>query len=230
VKAFLLAAGVGSRLRPLTDSIPKCLVPIRGEPLIEIWLELLKKAGVRQVLVNLHAHADAVVQFMKNRPPDPAVTIIQEPLLLGSAGTLAANRDWLGEDPHFWVCYADVLTNLDLQKMMEFHKHHPSAATLGVSRVREPRRCGIAVVADDGRIEQFIEKPADPPGNLAFAGILIGTHALLDAIPDKLPADLGFDVLPRLAGRMFAYSIHEFLMDIGTMENYERAQSSWLGL
>ncbi len=229
MKAFLLAAGVGSRLRPLTDSIPKCLVPIRGKPLIEIWLELLKKAGVRQVLVNLHAHADAVVKFMKNRPPDPEVTIIQEPLLLGSAGTLATNRDWLGEDRCFWVCYADVLTNLDLQKMMEFHKHHPSAATLGVSRVHDPCRCGIAVVDDDGRIEQFIEKPADPPGNLAFAGILIGTRALLDAIPDRLPADLGFDVLPSLAGSMFAYPIHEFLMDIGTSENYERAQSSWLG-
>jgi mannose-1-phosphate guanylyltransferase len=230
LKAFLLAAGMGSRLRPLTDSVPKCLVPIRGKPLIEIWLELFRRAGVRQVLVNLHAHADAVVQFLKNRPTDPEVLIIQEPVLLGSAGTLAANRAWLGGDPSFWVCYADVLTNADLQKMMEFHKHHPSAATLGVSRVREPRRCGIAVVAEGGRIEQFIEKPADPPGNLAFTGILIGTHALLDAIPGKLPADLGFDVLPSLAGRMFAYPIHEFLMDIGTTENYEGAQSSWLGL
>ncbi len=230
MKAFLLAAGLGSRLRPFTDTIPKCMVPIQGRPLLEIWLELLKKSGVSDVLINIHAHPEVVRRFICGRFSDPAVMLAHEPTLLGSAGTLAANRDWIGHDPCFWVLYADVLTSVDLGKMLDFHERHPSAATLGVYRVPDPSRCGIAVTETAGRIERFLEKPVEPPGNLAFAGILIGTPALLDAIPAKRSADLGFDVLPRLAGRMFAYPIQEFLLDIGTIQNYERAQFTWAGL
>lgn len=230
MKAFLLAAGIGSRLRPLTDAIPKCLVPVRGRPLLAIWLELLQQSGIREVLINVHAHADAVQRFLADRFVDLEVTVAQESQLLGSAGTLAANREWLGSETSFWVLYADVLTNTNLQEMLRFHQSHPSAATLGVYRVPDARRCGIAVADHAGRIVNFQEKPPRPCGNLAFAGVLIGTPALLDAIPAKRPADLGFDVFPRLTGRMFAYPIRNFLLDIGTIENYEQAQSSWVGL
>ena len=114
--------------------------------------------------------------------------------------------------------------------MLRFHETHASAATLGVYNVSDPSRCGIAVVDEAARIVRFLEKPKDPPGNLAFAGVMIGTPALLDAIPSVRPADIGFDVLPRLAGDMFAYPIPEFLLDIGTVSNYEQAQSAWPGL
>ncbi|MGO8814263.1 MAG: NDP-sugar synthase [Terriglobia bacterium] len=230
MKAFLLAAGVGSRLRPLTDTIPKCLVPIRGEPLLGIWLKLLENFGITEVLVNAHANGAQVREFLRGRFPDHQVTLAEEPELLGSAGTLVANRSWIGADPSFLVLYADVLTNVNLENMLRFHAGHPSAATLGVYHVPDPGRCGIAVLGPLGRIEHFVEKPTDPPGNLAFSGILIGTQALLEVLPRKLPADIGFDVLPRLAGRMFAYPIPEFLLDIGTMENYRQAQSDWPGL
>lgn len=230
MKAFLLAAGVGSRLRPLTDTIPKCLVPIRGEPLLEIWFKLLKKFGIKEVLVNAHANSSQVRQFLHGRFPDQQVTLAEEPELLGSAGTLAANQEWVGSDSSFLVLYADVLTNTNLEKMLRFHGRHPSAATLGVYCVPDPCRCGIAVVDSSGRIERFVEKPAEPPGNLAFSGILIGTQNLLKVIPSKRPADIGFDVLPRLAGQMYAYPISEFLLDIGTMENYQQAQMQWPGV
>jgi NDP-sugar pyrophosphorylase family protein len=114
--------------------------------------------------------------------------------------------------------------------MLRFHERHPSAATLGVYRVPDPSRCGIAVVDQSSRIERFVEKPLEPPGNLAFSGILIGTQALLGAIPRKCPADIGFDVLPRLAGQMYAYTIPEFLLDVGTIENYQQAQLNWPGV
>lgn len=230
MKAFLLAAGVGSRLRPLTDTIPKCMVPIRGKPLIEIWFDLLRRSGITEVLVNSHAHSDKVCKFAHDRLADFKWILVEESHLLGSAGTLAANRDWVEGADCFWILYADVLTNVNLCDMLQFHKHHPSAATMGVYRVRNPSQCGIAIVDQSNRIERFVEKPECPPDNLAFSGIMIGTSVLLDAIPPKRPADLGFDVLPRLAGQMFAYSIRDYLMDIGTMENYERAQSSWPGL
>jgi NDP-sugar pyrophosphorylase family protein len=82
-------------------------------------------------------------------------------------------------------------------------------------------------VAEDGTIREFVEKPERPRSNLAFSGLMIATPALLDAIPRKLPADIGFDVLPQLAGRMMAYTISDYLIDIGTMENYYQAQRSW---
>lgn len=230
MKAFLLAAGVGSRLRPLTDTIPKCLVPIQGVPLLAIWFELLKKHGITEVLVNAHAHRSAVAQFLRGRFPERHVTLAEEPDLLGSAGTLAANREWVGAESSFWVLYGDVLTNAHLENMFRFHQSHPSAATLGVYRVPDPRRCGIAVLDQAGRVERFLEKPAEPPGNLAFAGLLVGTQALLEAIPTHRPADLGFDVFPRLAGQMFAYPIPGFLLDVGTPETYQQAQLSWPGL
>lgn len=230
MKAFLLAAGVGSRLRPLTDTIPKCLVPIQNEPLLAIWFKLLKRYGVTEVLVNAHAHRSAVAQFLHGRFPDCQVVLTEESELLGSAGTLVANRKWVATESCFWVLYGDVLTNADMENMLRFHQNHPSAATLGVYHVLDPKRCGIVVVGEAGRIERFLEKPSEPPGNLAFAGLMIGTPALLQAIPAQRPADLGFDVFPHLAGQMFAYPIREFLMDVGTMENYQQAQLSWPGL
>ena len=217
-------------MRPLTDSIPKCLVPIQGKPLLAVWFELLEKYGITEILVNAHAHRAVVAQFLFGRFPNHHITLAEEPQLLGSAGTLAANREWVGAESIFWVLYGDVLTNAHLENMLRFHGSHPSAATLGVYHVPDPGRCGIAVVDELGRIERFLEKPAEPPGNLAFAGLLVGTQALLEAIPPQRPADLGFDVFPRLAGQLFAYPIREFLLDVGTPENYQQAQLSWPGL
>ena len=99
MKAFLLAAGVGSRLRPMTDTIPKCLVPIGGQPLLDIWLDAFDRAGVDEVLVNLHHLPDVVRRRLAAHKGTPAVHMVYEPELLGSAGTLAANRQWVdGED------------------------------------------------------------------------------------------------------------------------------------
>lgn len=198
--------------------------------MLAIWLKLLKSFGITEVLVNAHANRAQVRRFLLGRFPDLQVKLAEEAELLGSAGTLAANRDWVGSDPSFLVLYADVLTNTNLERMIQFHTFHPSAATLGVYQVPDPRRCGIAVVDPSGRISRFVEKPTEPPSNLAFAGILIGTPKLLEMIPYKRPADIGFDVLPHLAGQMFAYHIPEFLRDIGTIENYQQAQLDWPGV
>jgi mannose-1-phosphate guanylyltransferase len=230
VKAFLLAAGPGSRLRPMTDAVPKCLVPIRGTPMLSIWLQVCKRFGIEEVLINLHAHAAAVSEFLRQDINGPRVRVVVEQQLLGSAGTLRANRDWVMSDEFFWVFYADVLNCADLEGMLRVHQKRKPAATLGVYEVPDPRRCGIVTADGDGVIQQFVEKPEHPAGNLAFSGLMIGTPAVLDVIPSSVPADIGFHVLPQLAGRMIAYSISDYLLDIGTMENYEKAQATWPGL
>ena len=128
------------------------------------------------------------------------------------------------------MLYADVLTNIDLSAMLRFHQARPSAATIGVYRVPDPTRCGIVTVGENQLVTHFVEKPSHPASNLAFTGVLVATPELLEAIPDQTPADLGHDVLPRLAGRMSAYEIGDFLLDIGTRQNYERVQATWPGL
>jgi mannose-1-phosphate guanylyltransferase len=229
MKAFLLAAGHGTRLRPITDTIPKCLVPIKGVPLLQIWLEQCAAYGIDEVLVNLHSHKEVVSEFLQSTRTEMKITISQEDTLLGSAGTLRAHRGWVESDSCFWVFYADVLNCVDLSRMARFHTDKNLTATIGVYRVPDPSRCGIVSADENGIVQDFVEKPAHPVSNLAFSGIMLATSQFLDEIPDNDPVDIGFHVLPRLVGRMAAYKIDEYLIDIGTMENYRLAQESWPG-
>jgi mannose-1-phosphate guanylyltransferase len=229
MKAFLLAGGNGTRLRPLTDSIPKCLVPIRGRPLLDIWLELCARSGITDVLINLHAHPQRIEQHLAQTRPAVNVRLIREESLLGSAGTIAANREWIAADHAFWILYSDVLTNMDLRRMGEFHGRHEDIATLGLYQVPDPSRCGVALTDEAEAITEFEEKPQNPRGNWVFSGIMAASPQLFDFIPSSVPSDISFDVLPRLLGKIRAYRIHDYLVDIGTLANYQKAQTSWPG-
>jgi len=230
MKAFLLAAGHGTRLRPFTNRLPKCLVPIRGVPILGIWLEICRRTGITEVLINLHAHAELVREYVEENANGVTVHLSDEPFLLGSAGTLLAHRDWVERDDCFWVLYGDVLTTADLRRMHDFHRGRRMAATLGLYQVPDPTRCGIVTADENHIVREFVEKPESPSSNWAFSGLLIGTGELLQAIPPRRPSDLGFDVLPRLAGRMSAHRFSEYVQDIGTVENYQAAQNNWPGL
>ena len=230
MKAFLLAAGHGTRLRPITDRIPKCLVPIRGTPLLSIWLQLCKQFGIDEVLINIHAHASSVREFLQQRGNGIRAEVIEEKQLLGSAGTLRANQDWVAGEELFWIFYADVLCRPDLASMLQMHVQRRPAATLGIYEVPDPSRCGIVTTDENGVIQQFVEKPAVPTSNLAFAGVMIGTPEILNRIPAVTPADIGFHILPQLTGQMLGFPIRDYLIDIGTIENYQTAQQTWPGL
>ena len=198
--------------------------------MLQIWLERCRRFGVQEVLVNLHSHADVVREFFnRSNLSGVRVEVSDEPVLLGSAGTIQSNRDWVAGERSFWVFYADVLTDADLSEMVRLHQELGPSATIGVYRVPDPSRCGVVQVNEAGWITEFIEKPKVPVGNLAFSGVLIGGTEFLEAVPERMPADIGFDVLPKLVGRMAAYEINEYLIDIGTMENYRSAQVHWPG-
>jgi mannose-1-phosphate guanylyltransferase len=230
MKAFIMAAGSGTRLQPLTHSVPKCLLPIRGAPLLQVWLESCRIAGITDVLINAHSHAEQVKDFAKRQSTSLRIRIAEEKQLLGSAGTLAENRDFACGETAFFVLYGDVLTNVALTDMLTFHAENKVLATLGVCRVPNPSQCGIVTFDRNHIVRGFVEKPAQPPGNWAFSGVMIAGPQIFDFVPAHRPADIGFDLLPRLAGQMAAYPISAYLRDIGTLESYRAAQTSWPGL
>jgi mannose-1-phosphate guanylyltransferase len=227
MKAFLLAAGVGSRLRPITDTIPKCLVSIDGTPMLEIWLDALDRAGVDEVLINLHHLPDLVREHVRKRSRPPAVRTTFEAELLGSAGTLAANRSWVRSEEVFLVCYADNLTDFDLRCLLEFHANADAVASLAVFHSEQPSAGGVTELDAAGRLVHFVEKPDHPTSDLVNAGIYAFHPVVLDEIEGSPPKDIGYDLLPRLVGRARAMPIEGYFQDIGTLEAYARAQTEW---
>lgn len=231
MKAFLLAGGRGERLRPLTESMPKCLVPINGTPLLAIWLTLLEREGVTDVLLNISHHFDLVRAFLASWPRRPRVHLVVESEPLGSAGTVAANRSFVEDAPSFWVFYADNLTNLRLGPMRETHEAHRGVLTLGLFRAPDPRAAGIVTLDEAGRVVSFVEKPHEPPSDLASAGIYLARRALVDLLPRPQGVlDFGHHVLPRLVGQMYGHRIDDFLMDVGTPAALTRAAEAWAQL
>jgi mannose-1-phosphate guanylyltransferase len=229
VKAFLLAAGLGSRLRPITDTLPKCLVEVGGRSLLDIWLDALAKAGVDEVLVNTHHLPGLVEMHVADRVGPPVVRLRHEPELLGSAGTLVSNRSFVGDDDFFLAVNADNLTDFDLEVLIDGHRTSDAIATLSVFRAPRPSECGIVEVSD-GRVIGFVEKPSRPVSDLANAGLYAFDRSVLDEIPEPLPRDIGFDLLPRLIGRAAAVALGQcYFLDIGTPAALERARDEWEG-
>ncbi|MGO8894215.1 MAG: NDP-sugar synthase [Streptosporangiaceae bacterium] len=231
MKAFLLAAGVGSRLRPITDTTPKCMVAIGGQPLLDIWLDAFDRAGVEEVLVNLHHLPDVVRNHLEARAGSlqpPAVRTVFEPELLGSAGTLAANRAWVGGEEMFLACYADNLTDFDLRSLAETHRAHGAIATLTVFHSGRPSAGGVVELDAAGTVVGFTEKPSQPVSDLVNAGMYAFHPRVLDEIGDPPPRDIGYDLLPRLVGRAKAMPVEGYFRDVGTVDAYQRAQQDWL--
>jgi mannose-1-phosphate guanylyltransferase len=160
MKAFLLAAGIGSRLRPITDRIPKCMVEIDGQPLLEIWLDALHRAGVDDVLINLHHLPEVVEDHLARRSRRPVVRSVLESELLGSAGTLVANRKWVDNDDLFLVCNADNLTDFDVRHLVDFHREGDAVASLTLFHSEQPSAGGVVEIDEANRVVGFVEKPS----------------------------------------------------------------------
>ncbi len=226
MKAFLLAAGIGSRLRPITDVTPKCMLAIGGCLLLDIWLDAFRRADVDEVLVNLHHLPDVVRRHLAGHDGPPAVRMAYEPVLLGSAGTLAAHRDWVDGEDLFLACNADNLTDFDLRLLIGAHREHGQIATLTVFRSPNPSAGGVVELDASGRVTGFEEKPGRPASDLVNAGLYAFGPGVLDEI-GAAPADIGYDLLPRLVGRAHAVPVEGYFRDIGTADAYRRACEEW---
>jgi mannose-1-phosphate guanylyltransferase len=227
VKAILLAAGVGSRLRPITNTVPKCMLVIDDRPLLDRWLDAFDRAGIDEALVNVHHLPDVVRRHIAARTAPPMVRTFFEPELLGSAGTLIANRQWLDREELFLACYADNLTDFDLRSLIDAHREHCAIATLTVFHSQQPSAGGVVELDAVGRVIGFVEKPSEPVSDLVNAGMYAFHPSVLDEIGDRPPSDIGYDLLPRLVGRAWAVHVEGYFRDVGTLEAYRRAREEW---
>lgn len=229
MKAFLLTAGLGTRLKPITNTTPKCLVHIKNKPILYWWVELFKKYGIDTVLVNTHHLPKQINNFIYNSNDKIYWDVRYERTLLGSAGTLSLNKSFIRGEKDFFIFYSDVLTNINLRDFLKFHRTNNSKFTMAVSVVDNTDGKGV-VELNGSIIKSFEEKPPTPRSNYANMGIYICTPPVLDLIPDKKPADIGGDLLPILVGDMCAYKSNEYFCDIGTPESLKRANNEFKGL
>jgi mannose-1-phosphate guanylyltransferase len=221
VRAFLLSAGLGTRMGDISRTTPKCLLPVGGKPLLGRWFDELARAGVTSVLVNTHHLADQVRDYVATSQPPLEVVLSHEEKLLGSGGTLSSNRGFVENEKGFLVVYADNASTVDLAGLVREHRADV-AATLGLFRVPDPQNKGVVCLGPNDLVEEFAEKPEVPRSDLAWAGLLVGTCEFLDVIPERVPCDLGHDVLPQLIGRMRGVSVQGKHVDVGTPDAYER--------
>jgi mannose-1-phosphate guanylyltransferase len=227
VHALVLAGGLGTRLRPLTDVVPKCLVPIAGRPLAGYWVEALADAGVSRARINTHAHAEQVRRYITShnaRGASPVLEEAYEPHLLGSAGTVAANPDLADDADAVLIVYGDNFSDVDLRALVNAHLGHGDPFTMLLFHAANPRACGIAEMDAEGRIVAFVEKPSEPRSDLANAGVYVLTPEAYREIAALKAFDLGFDALPRFVGRMRGFVHSGYHLDVGTPEALERAR------
>jgi len=228
---MLLAAGMGSRLRPWTNDRPKCMVEVAGRPLIDWTIEWLVSEGVTELVVNLHYRPEALTAHLGDgRALGLSIEYSREESLRGTAGAVAAAAD-LVEPGRFLVVYADNLVRCNLQRLLEQHVASSATMTVALHWREDVSGSGVAEIDSDGYIGRFLEKPA--PGTTTSrwvsAGLLVCEPAVLNYIPSDGASDFGRDVIPAIISaheRVGGYSMlpPESLLWIDTPEDLARTE------
>lgn len=231
MRALLLAAGLGTRLKPITDTIPKCLVPIHGKPLLDYWLEsLFSGDDIERAVINTHYLASVVEEHVAQSPWRSRIDLVFEPELLGTGGTLVANRKQLGEGPVL-VAHADNLTDFDVADFLAFHATRRAKAAMSMLAFRTdaPQTCGILELDSQGLVQAFHEKVENPPGNLANAAVYIVEPEMTEfaAKLGKPFVDLSTEVIPHFIGRIAVMETPGYHRDIGNPESLALAHAEF---
>jgi NDP-sugar pyrophosphorylase family protein len=235
MKAIILAAGAGTRLRPLTDTCPKPMLPIAGRPLLERTLLWLRSHDISEVALNLHHLPDVVRTGLGDGTKlGMHLQYSYEPELLGTAGAVRTINElfpgWI--DQTFALIYGDMLLDLDLASLLAHHHSSNAIFTLALKHTDTPHSQGMIEVDSAGRVLRFVEKPAVwTGGNVANAGVYVCEPAVLEYIPPG-NSDFGHHIIPALlaaGAAVYGHAANGYLLDIGTPAAYERAQRDWAG-
>lgn len=227
MKALLLAAGLGTRLRPRTDQVPKCMLPVAGEPTLVRAVQWLRGHGITELAINLHRLPQTVTGYFGNGTShDVRIHYSYEPELRGTAGAVDACREWIGGEP-FLVLYADNIIGCDLDALERLHARNHAVMTVALHWREDVSASGIAELSDGERVISFVEKPRRRGAGWVNAGLLRCEPEVLDVVPREQYSDLGADVVPRLLeaeARIGGYCMHdpEFLYWIDTPADFAR--------
>jgi mannose-1-phosphate guanylyltransferase len=216
MRAMVLAAGLGTRLRPLTYEITKPMVPVLDRPVMEHIVELLERHGFEEVIANLHYFPETIREYFGER-----ISYRFEEELLGTAGGVRACAQFFGEEP-FLVISGDALTDIDLGALAARHRESGGVATLAVKKVEDTREYGVVLHDSDGRITGFQEKPSpeEALSDLGNCGIYVFSPEIFDYFPDRPFADWAHDVFPVLLENDVPFHIHEvreYWNDVGSL-------------
>jgi len=229
MKAFILAAGLGTRLRALGLDLPKVMVPVGGKPLLQHHFEMLSAQGITEFIVNLHYLPEKVTGYFGDGSKfGVKITYSYEPEILGTAGGVR-KLDGVLRDEAFLVIYGDNLMRFELVPLVQFHRQRRALATVALFESPEPWTGGVVETGTDGRVLRFLEKPdpKDISTNLINAGIYVLEPAVLDAIPAGQFCDFGKNVFPALLAAeqpVFAMKPKAYIHDVGTPERLAQAQ------
>ena len=228
MKALLLAAGLGTRLKPFTNTVPKCLIRIHKKPLLEYWLELLlTDHSISQVLINTHYLSNQVEEFVKSSAFKEKISLVHEIELLGTAGTILQNKDFFNKEA-FLVAHADNLTRFNVKSFIEAHQKRPLNVeiTMMTFETDQPQSSGIIELDEKGLVREFHEKSPIFRGNRANAAVYILEFSVVQFIASlgKKIVDMSTEVLPHYLGRMQVFHNSNYHRDIGTPHSLQLAE------
>lgn len=233
MKALLLAAGLGTRLRPITNTIPKCLVPINGKPLLEYWLENLSKAGIKEFLINTSYLEKQVYDYIENSKYKNMVTLVYEKELLNTGGTILENKGFFDNKP-FILVHADNLSFCNFNKFINCFENREKNCeiTMMLFKTDTPASCGIVELDQSNIVQVFHEKVQNPPSNLANGAVYICSESIIKFCESFNKKDIDFsnDILPNYMGKINTFLNDTYHRDIGTVESYGLAQIEILKL
>lgn len=229
IKAMIMAAGVGSRLDPLTKSVPKPLVPVANRPVMDILVDNLKSIGVKDIVSNTHYLAEKIINRYENINFGVNFKFIKEDTLSGTAGGLKKCQFFFDKDDEFLVLSADGLSNADLQKGIDMHRKSGAIATIGIKEIphEEVSHFGVVVTDETGYITEFQEKPSveEAKSNFINTGIYVFDYRIFDYIPENTFYDFAKNVFPNLLKdhEINTFVIDNYWTDIGTLEQYQQS-------
>ena len=229
MKALLLAGGMGTRLKPLTNFLPKCLVPINGRPLVDYWISALVENNITEIVLNTHYLSNLVQEYIEQSTWKNFIYISYEPDLLGTGGTILNNKSFFQNDD-FLVAHADNMFNFNFKELFVSHeqKSKEAIATMLTFYTDEPQNCGVVSMDEDLIINKFDEKnPLLSGRHLANAAIYIFSKDVFQYFDNQNNfIDLSLDIIPKLLGKMSGCIHQGDIVDIGTFSAWNRANLS----
>ena len=233
MKALILAGGFGTRLRPLTCSRPKQLLPLAATTLIGHIITQLNKSGITEVIIATgYGGADLEEQLTEQTGSEVRLHFSIEPHPLGTAGAIKRAECFLANESAFLVLNGDIVSDINYTQLIQFHRQHKATASIGLVRVDDPSRFGVVELTKDNRILSFVEKPApgESPSNLINAGCYVLNAAVLDAIPPNQEVSIEREVFPKLcqSTRVYGWEHFGFWIDTGTPAAFIKAHQALL--